>query len=148
MILDFHPITVAQAREIATWRYTGHEKQLFMDPYFTAQDGMGALKGPGGCTGFAVCHERALVGLFEFTFVEQVMWIGMALHPALVGRGHGMDLLQQGIDFGRRTFAYTGAFVALAVDASNAPALKLYQKAGFKEESRCGDTISMRLQLT
>jgi len=84
------------------------------------------------------------VGLFEYYPKGDIIEIGLALSPELVGKGYGKDFVKQGIDFGIEHFNYQGEYIVLNVNLKNKAAVKVYKKAGFKEFKKEKDSIEMR----
>jgi len=145
MNFKFVPINLEYLEEIRNWKYDGFIKNIYLDPYFENYDGNNSeLRGPGGCIGFAALNKDKLAGLFEYYFRGEIMEIGLALNPALVGKGFGKEFVEQGIAFGINHFAYQGDYLKLSVNIKNKAARSVYKKAGFKEHNRESDSIEMR----
>lgn len=145
MKFEFIPMTLDYARQINTWEYSGYVKSIYVEPYFNSFDeATGKVKGPDGCEGFAGVNQNTLVGLFEYYFRDEIMEIGLALNPELVGKGFGKDFVLQGIYFGINEFKYKQKYVKLTVNIQNKPAIRVYEKAGFIEYTRKENEIEMR----
>jgi RimJ/RimL family protein N-acetyltransferase len=82
----------------------------------------------------ALDEAGALVGNFYFEQKGDALEVGLGLRPDLTGRGLGLEFLLAGIDFGRRRFGLTR--VILNVAAFNERAIKVYERAGFRETGR------------
>lgn len=148
MKFEFVPMTLEYANQIKTWKYASYVKSIYVEPYFNSFNEItGKMKGPGGCEGFAVLNENRLAGLFEYYFKDQIMEIGLALKPELAGKGLGKDFVKQGINFGIKKFKYKRKYIKLVVNIQNKPAIRVYEKAGFKEYKRKVDDIEMRKYL-
>lgn len=148
MKFKFVPMTLEYVKQIKTWRYTGYVKNIYMQPYFDSYNGItGKMKGPGGCEGFAALNQNRLVGLFEYYFKDEIIEIGLALKPELAGKGLGKEFVKQGINFGIKKFRYKREYIKLTVNIQNKPAIRVYEKAGFKEYRRKDDEIEMRKYL-
>ncbi|GHU69926.1 hypothetical protein AGMMS49992_01410 [Clostridia bacterium] len=65
--------------------------------------------------------------------------IGLALRPDLVGKGLGLSLLEHMLDIIGRERS-----IRLALFASNAAAMQVYERAGFRLVCRVGDVLLMR----
>lgn len=148
MKFEFVPMTLDYANQIKHWKYSGHIKSIYVEPYFSSYDeATGKMKGPGGCDGLAVLNENELAGLFEYYFRDGDMEIGLALSPDLVGKGYGKEFVLQGIDFGIKKFEYKREYIKLTVNIENKPAVRVYEKAGFiVNEHKSGD-LEMRKYL-
>jgi [ribosomal protein S18]-alanine N-acetyltransferase len=128
------PMTAADAREIAAWRY--REPYAFydiaadapglaelLDPfewgrrYFAADDGAGEL-----------------AGHFVFTPADGGVEIGLGLRPDLTGKGLGRAFVEAGVEY---AVSVLGAGeLALAVAAFNRRAITVYERAGFRAVRR------------
>lgn len=127
----YKKMTIPYAKEISSWRYNGHMKSIYMEPYFTNYNPITKeMKGPGQCDGFAVFKDDKLCGLFEY-YISDKVEIGLALNPVLVGTGISTDFILEGIKFGIRYYNLTINSVNLSVDKNNVRARFAYLKAGF-----------------
>lgn len=145
MKFEFVPINLEYAKQIKAWRYNGFVKNIYVEPYFNSlNEKTGKMKGPDGCEGFAVLNQDKLVGLFEYYFRGDIIEIGLALNPDFVGKGYGVQLVKQGIDFGIDKFNYKEEYIMLNVNIENKPAISVYKKVGFKEHKKEEDSIEMR----
>ena len=148
MIYTFVPMTLQYAMEMKEWKYNGYVKNIYMKPYFESYDEKTSkMKGPGGCEGYAVVSEDKLVGLFEYYSIDDVMEIGLALSPEMVGKGHAKDFVRAGVDFGVKEFSYDKEYVKLSVNKNNFPAVKAYLNCDFIEHERSNEEIMMRKYL-
>ena len=75
--------------------------------------------------------DETLVGMYEFSFPDGIMTIGLGLAPAYTGQGRGHQFVLDGIAFGRQRYHYAGP-VRLEVADFNARARHLYESLGFK----------------
>lgn len=141
MEFTFKEITYEDVLIMEGWRYNGFEKQLYMDSYHESQKrGDSPLIGPGGCRGFSAYSDFGLSGLFEFYKEKSRTYIGLALHPELVGRNWSGDFIKTGLTFGR-SFSLLNKRVYLAVDRRNIQGIRAYEKTGFIKERILGDEI-------
>ena len=84
---------------------------------------------------FAVRDEAdAMIGFYYFEPNDDVLDYGLGLRPDLVGRGLGPDFFREGLEFGR--VRYRPRLIRLHVAAFNERAIKVYERAGFREVSR------------
>ncbi|MCA0987192.1 GNAT family N-acetyltransferase [Guptibacillus algicola] len=147
MTYQFVPMTLEYAREIDEWHYDGRFDDLFMTPYFTSYEKDGVFVGPGGCEGFVALSEDKIAGLFEFTIKGNAMEIGLALEPSLVGKGLAVDYVNEGIQFGLDYYDTHFDEVRLEVEKTNKPAIRVYEKAGFKRVNETDEEIKMIREL-
>ncbi len=82
----------------------------------------------------AIDEEGQLVGNFYFEEKGDALEIGLGLRPELTGRGLGLAFLRAGVEYGRERFR--PARVILNVAAFNERAIKVYERAGFRETGR------------
>lgn len=111
--------------EMATWRY---------EPPYDFYDGdVEPVLNPERFYQ-ATGEDGSLVGFYYFDEQGDALEIGLGLRPDLIGRGRGLDFLLAGIDFGRLRFGLSR--VILNVVAFNERAIKVYERAGFRETGR------------
>jgi RimJ/RimL family protein N-acetyltransferase len=111
--------------ELATWRYAapyefyngGQEPVNNPERYFIARD-----------------DDGALIGFYYFEPKDDALEYGLGLRPDLTGRGLGLDFFREGLEFGRER--YLPPRVRLFVAAFNERAIKVYERAGFRETGR------------
>ena len=78
--------------------------------------------------------DGALVGFYYFEEQADTLVYGLGLRPELTGRGLGLDFFRAGLEFGRER--YRPARIVLSVAAFNRRAVKVYERAGFRETGR------------
>ena len=84
---------------------------------------------------FAVKNDDgALIGFLYFEPKDDVLEYGLGLRPDLTGKGLGLDFFRAGLEFGRKR--YRPSLVRLFVAAFNERAIKVYERAGFRETGR------------
>ncbi len=140
-------MSIKYAKILGNWQYDGYVKKIYVDPYLKNNEKeTDQMRGPGGCYGFvAIDLEKSqLVGLFEYYFNDDSMEIGLALNPALIGKGLAKNFVLKGVEFGVNYFDYAGDYVKLHVNTNNVPAVKAYRQAGFALASQDGDKLEMR----
>ena len=148
MNFEFVPMNLEYIKKIEKWKYNGFLKEIYVKPYFdNYNEETKEMKGPGGCDGFAVLNQNKLIGLFEFYFKENIMEIGLAISPDIVGQGFGEEFLRKGIEFGINHYDYNKEYIQLSVNKKNKPAIRVYEKAGFIHCNSEDDSIEMRKYL-
>ena len=78
--------------------------------------------------------DGSLVGFYYLEEKGDPVEIGLGLRPELIGRGLGGEFFRAGLDFLRAR--YPGRPVILNVAAFNERAIKVYERAGFRETGR------------
>lgn len=146
-MFKFSPVTLEAIKEVGTWRYDGVVKSIYVTPYLESINTEKGLKGPDGCDGYIATIDDSIAGLFEFYFEDNIMEIGVALNPALVGKGLGNEFIKAGINFGVKNYNYTRDYIRLIVNENNKSAIKVYENVGFYHYSRNGENIEMHKEL-
>ena len=125
MKLTIRPASKKTLAEMATWRY---------EPPYDFYDGdVDPVLNPERFYE-ALDEDGSLVGNYYFEEKGDSLEIGLGLRPDLTGRGRGLDFLLAGIDFGQLRFGLSR--VILNVAAFNERAIKVYERAGFRETGR------------
>ena len=78
--------------------------------------------------------DESIVGFFYFEPKGDVLEYGLGLRPDLTGRGLGFRFFGMGLEFGRERYA--PRLIRLYVAAFNERAVKVYERAGFRETGR------------
>ena len=125
MKLLVEQMSTEEFADLASWRY---------EPPYDFYDGdVDPVLNPERF--FAVRDESgALVGHYYFEQKDDVLEYGIGLRPELTGQGLGLDVFLAGLDFARERFA--PRTITLAVAAFNARAIRVYERAGFRETGR------------
>lgn len=125
MIATIEPASETTIDEMVRWRY---------GPPFEFYDGDGVPpRNPERF--FEARDERGnLVGFYYFEERDDGLFFGLGLRPDLTGRGFGVDFVRSGLAFGRERFR--PGRIVLDVAAFNERAIKVYQRAGFRETGR------------
>jgi len=110
--------------ELATWQYAS--------PYDFYDGGQEPVENPERY--FIARNDDGLVGFYYFEPKDDALEYGLGLHPALTGRGLGLEFFREGLEFGRER--YVPGRVRLFVAAFNERAIKVYERAGFCETGR------------
>lgn len=81
-------------------------------------------------------HDEAgqLAGFYYYEFADRLLTYGLGMRPDLTGRGHGLEFVRAGLEFGRERFHPER--IVLAVAAFNERAIRVYDRAGFAETGR------------
>ena len=74
------------------------------------------------------------IGFYYFELNADVLDYGLGLRPDLTGRALGLDFFRSGLEFGRER--YRPRLIRLHVAAFNERAIKVYERAGFREVGR------------
>ena len=74
------------------------------------------------------------IGFYYFELNGDVLDYGLGLRPDLTGRALGLDFFRSGLEFGRER--YRPRLIRLHVAAFNERAIKVYERAGFREVGR------------
>jgi len=140
MNLIIDTMTVEAATKISRWTYPAPysvysrnesdacRDELLGDNYFSVYDADENLMGYY-CLGEAArVPAGKAFGVYEDPRFTD---IGLGLNPALCGQGRGLDFVIAGLNFVRKRFAVTG--FRLTVAAFNQRAIKVYEKAGFRQ---------------
>jgi ribosomal-protein-alanine N-acetyltransferase len=119
------PATPEAIAEIAGWRY---------GPPFELYDGDGVP--PRNPERYVEVRgdDGALVGFYYLEERGDAVFLGLGLRPDLTGRGLGLEFVRSGIDLARTRFA--SRRIILDVAAFNERAIKVYERAGFRETGR------------
>ncbi|ADD43566.1 GNAT family N-acetyltransferase [Stackebrandtia nassauensis] len=133
--LHIRPLTTADARDIADWRYGGDWSIYDSRPedgLLQAADGYWAVTGAedGSLVGFCCLGFDARVpGLVKAEGVED---LGVGMRPRFTGSGHGPAFAAAVVAFAR---AHSGKPRLRAVVQSwNTRSLRLFQSLGFVED--------------
>ena len=82
----------------------------------------------------ALDEEGLLVGNYYFEEKGDALEIGLGMRPDLTGRGLGLEFFRAGLDFAREQFRPES--IILNVASFNERAIKVYERAGFRETGR------------
>ena len=117
-------MTAADFAELAAWRYAppydfydgDQEEPLDPERYFAVRD------------------DGELIGFYYYERVGGALDYGLGLRPDRTGRGRGLDFFRGGLEFARER--YRPSLIRLHVAAFNERAIKVYERAGFREVGR------------
>jgi ribosomal-protein-alanine N-acetyltransferase len=120
--MNLRPVTAADSAALAQAHAFG-----FDDPWSAAS--LAELFAGPGVYGFLAADGARPAGMIVCrTVLEDAEVLTVAVDPTLRGKGVGRALLEAAIGVARQAGA-TAMFLEVAID--NAPALSLYQRAGF-----------------
>jgi RimJ/RimL family protein N-acetyltransferase len=123
--VKIEPMLPADFAELATWRYEppydfyagDQEEPLNPERYFAVRD-----------------DDCAMIGFYYYEPNGDVLDYGLGLRPDLTGRGFGLDFFRRGLEFARER--YRPKLIRLHVAVFNERAIKVYERAGFRETGR------------
>ena len=122
--MTIEPATEEHFAELAAWRYA--------PPYDFYDGSREPVQNPER---FFVAHENGeMIGFYYFEQTEHGLDYGLGLRPDLAGRGLGLEFFRAGLEFGRER--YKPERIRLHVAAFNERAIKVYERAGFREIGR------------
>jgi RimJ/RimL family protein N-acetyltransferase len=125
MKVKIAPATAETFAELEAWRY---------EPPYDFYDGdQDPVLNPERFYG-AVGDDGTLVGFYYLEEKGEAVEIGLGLRPNLTGHGLGAEFLEAGLDLARTRFP--GHPIILNVAAFNERAIKVYERAGFRETGR------------
>ncbi|CAL9370118.1 hypothetical protein SUDANB95_00843 [Actinosynnema sp. ALI-1.44] len=130
------PLTTSHATDITTWRYSGRWSVYDSRPedgLYEAEEGYSAVVDArdGSLAGFLCVGEEARVpGLAE---EPDAVDLGVGMHPAMVGQGHGPAFAGAVLDHLRASGVDR---VRIVVQSWNERSLRLAGRLGFTETGR------------
>jgi RimJ/RimL family protein N-acetyltransferase len=123
--LRIEPASPETFAELSAWRY---------EPPYDFYDGdQEPVLNPERHYG-AAGEDGTLVGFYYLEEKDGAVEIGLGLRPDLTGRGLGGYFFRAGLDFLRER--HPGRPVILNVAAFNERAIRVYERAGFRETGR------------
>jgi len=123
------------ALEYIGWSYAP-PYEFYNIPPTGFEEALEEIQGDNGMDFYSVLDEDgALFGMYEYSFSDEIMEIGLGIRPDKCGRGHGKNFVMRCISFGREKYSYAGV-IRLKVAQFNARAMHLYRSIGFKEVGR------------
>ncbi len=125
------PMNEAQAREYLAWTYPAPYDFYTVRPQDRKAELAGILARAGDDYYAVLDGGGALVGMYEYTFIEDMMEIGLGLAPDRTGQGLGLDFVRRCVTFGREAYGHRGPVVLLVADF-NLRAIRVYEKLGFR----------------
>lgn len=142
----FRPLTEADARAIAGWRYDGPWAVYDAGPDDLAEmlaglaHSVAAVAAAADLVGFLVFGAGAEVagGRRAGLYPPIALDVGLGLRPDLVGRGGGTAFVRAGLAWACRHLDPTPTRFRLSVAAWNIRAIRAYEGAGFARGARFG----------
>ena len=119
------PADDAALAEMGTWKYA---------PPYEFYDGDAEPVNNPERFFFAYDDDGRSAGFYYFEPKGDVLEYGLGLRPELTGRGLGAEFFRAGLEFGRERYA--PKLIRLYVAAFNTRAIKVYERAGFRETGR------------
>jgi ribosomal-protein-alanine N-acetyltransferase len=142
------PIELEDVQTIETWTYPGYMKSIYMKPYYDHYNKeTKQTYGPGGCDGYAVERNKQLFGLFECSFDQGILEIGLAIHPKFTNKGLSKSYIEACIKFAIKHYRYQKPYLQLQVNKHNIQAIKAYQKANFVQVKDQGESYLMQYKI-
>ena len=132
-------MNIAHAKQIATWKYKDEYK------FYSSENTKESMDEMMDGTYYSVCNKDELVGFICFgrnATIEEGNEIqaynnetytdfGLGMKPDLCGKGLGLEFVTNSMRFAKK---YLGIRkLRLTVASFNKRAIKVYQRAGFKE---------------
>ena len=145
MRFTLRPITTADAEAISRWRYGASYSMYDGDPasvpslleprflYHSVLDENEELAGYFCFGEDARIPTGRRLGVYER---EEALDVGLGMRPDLTGRGLGTDFVRAGLRFAEE--AYRPPAFRLTVAASNARAVRVYERVGFERVEAFG----------
>jgi ribosomal protein S18 acetylase RimI-like enzyme len=130
-----------RADELALVSWSPEQKQAFVDSQFAAQTYAYTHNYPGAEFQVVEVDGAAAGRLYLHRQAEAILIMDVALLPAYRGQGIGTRLLREVLAEGRAR----GLPVTIHVEKFN-PALRLYQRLGFREKADRGVYLFMEWQ--
>ncbi len=132
----FTPMNEKYANAIANWHYD--DVYSFYDMAADEED-LGILMDTNNWRDIikAVLYgDDELVGWAAFYTENDEFWLSLGLRPDLTGRGLGEEFVTQCAKYAVSHYKLAKQIIRLHVALFNQRAIKVYQKAGFKETNR------------
>jgi [ribosomal protein S18]-alanine N-acetyltransferase len=128
-IFHFRAMTQADAEAVAGWHY---EPPYDFYDFEADPEDLEEILDPERRAGdyHSVDRDGELVGFFSFKPHDDAVEIGLGLRPDLTGRGIGLEFVEAGLDFARKTFRPRTLWLDVA--KWNERAKKIYERAGFE----------------
>ena len=123
--MEIEHATAEDLAELAAWRYAppydfydgDQDEPVNPERFFSVRD-----------------EAAAMIGFYYYEPNGDVLDYGLGLRPDLVGRRLGPDFFRAGLQFARER--YRPRLIRLHVAAFNERAIKVYERAGFREVGR------------
>ena len=125
MVTRVRPLCAGDAAVLDSWKY---------DPPYDFYDGDDEPVQNPERFFVSVDETGEITGFYYFDEKDGAIEIGLGLRPDLTGAGLGAAFLRDGIAFARSRFGNRP--LVLNVAAFNERAIKVYERAGFRETGR------------
>ena len=125
--MKIEPARREDLAELATWQYAS--------PYDFYDGGQEPVENPERY--FIARNDDGLVGFYYFEPKDDALEYGLGLHPALTGRGLGLEFFREGLEFGRER--YVPGRVRLPSQRSTSARSRSTSAPGFaRPDGTCG----------
>ena len=142
--MEVRPLTPADAREIATWRYPGPYATYDVAEVMTPERGYRSVHDGGRLVGYCCFgYEARVPGVDE---EPDVLDVGYGMRPDLMGRGAGRDFIRSILEFAAAEFSPRRSRV-LILDW-NARSRAAARSVGFDEEGTVRSTEGIFVVMT
>ena len=123
------------ALEYIRWEYAP-PYEFYNVPASGFEETMDEILGDSGMDYYSVLDADGLLfGMYEYSFHDGIMEIGLGIRPELCGKGNGKDFVNRCISFGREKYSYSG-IIRLMVAEFISRAIHIYHSLGFVKTDR------------
>jgi ribosomal-protein-alanine N-acetyltransferase len=133
LALRFRPMTIGDALTANRWRYPGEYSiyDLGLTPLLFSAIFRATLRLAGVYSLAVDTPTERLISVFSLIQRGSDVELGVGIRPNLMGRGLGLQLMRQGMDYARRHLPNVETF-SLDVATFNKRAIIVYSRAGFQ----------------
>lgn len=145
MMYDFVEINDGHRNQISHWSYGGGYMCFDMEKnYADLYDLINTEKYEGFV---AVNDDDEIIGVLECYIDEDCIQIANALAPEFIGKGLGLDFINNCIDFIVESYEYARENIVIYLRPNNSKAMNLYERAGFIDVDESEEWIKMELSI-
>lgn len=133
LALRFRPMTIGDALAAHRWRYPGEYGiyDLGLTPLLFSAIFRSTLRLAGVYSLAVDTSSERLISVFSLIQRGTDVELGVGMRPDLMGRGLGLDVMLQGMDYARQRLHDVETF-SLDVATFNKRAITVYSRAGFQ----------------